>query len=126
MQEKPEEREIADKILKSIEEAYGFVPLVNKVLSARPDKFIPAANFGKAVMEGRGDLDQKTRYLAAVAAASALGGQHCTRVQMAHAAKAGATADEILETMLIGTYIAMTRAQSYAFREYEEMFGKRE
>jgi AhpD family alkylhydroperoxidase len=122
MQEDPKEREITDKILKAIEDQFGFVPLVNQVLSERPDMFIPAANLGRAVLEGRGELDQKTRYLAAVSAAAALGGQHCVRVQMHHAEQAGATKDEILESILIGSYMAMTRAQSYAFREYAEMF----
>ncbi|MCK9323342.1 MAG: carboxymuconolactone decarboxylase family protein [Candidatus Methanomethylophilaceae archaeon] len=122
MQEDPKEREITNKILKSIEEQYGFIPVVNQILSERPDKFISAANFGKIVMEGRGELDQKTRYLAAVAASTAIGGQYCIKVQMDHAIQAGATKDEILETMLIGSYMAMTRAQSYAFREYSDMF----
>ena len=126
MQEDPEERAIADKILRSIEKQYGFIPVVNQVLSERPDKFIPAANYGKAVMEGKGELDQKTKYLLAVSAATALGGEHCVRVQMHHASKAGATKDEILESMLIGSYIAMTRAQSYAFTEYSDMFSEKE
>ena len=122
MQEDPKEREIADKILRSIEEQYGSIPVVNQVLSERPDLFIPAANLGKSIMEGRGELDRKTRYLAAVSAASALGGQHCVRVQAQHAIQAGATKNEVLESMLIGSYMAMTRSQSYAFREYAEMF----
>ncbi|MDR1690307.1 MAG: carboxymuconolactone decarboxylase family protein [Candidatus Methanoplasma sp.] len=122
MQEDPKEREITDKILNAIEKQFGFIPVVNQVLSERPDLFIPSANLGKAVMEGRGELDKKTRYLAAVSAASALGGQHCVKVQMHHAAQAGATRDEILESILIGSYMAMTRAQSYALREYAEMF----
>ncbi|MDR0508557.1 MAG: carboxymuconolactone decarboxylase family protein [Candidatus Methanoplasma sp.] len=122
MQEDPKEREIADKILKAIEKQFGFIPVVNQVLSERPDLFIPAANIGKAVLDGKGELDQKTRYLAAVSAAAALGGEHCVRVQMHHAAQAGATKDEILESIMIGSYIAMTRSQSYAFREYAEMF----
>ncbi|MDR3206485.1 MAG: carboxymuconolactone decarboxylase family protein [Candidatus Methanoplasma sp.] len=126
MQEDPKEREIADRILASIEEAYGFIPLVNKVLSERPDKFIPMANLGKAVLEGRGELDRKTGYLAAIAASAALGGQHCIRVQMKHAVQAGATKDEILEVMLIGSYMSMTRSQSYALRAFEEMFGTKE
>lgn len=126
MQEDPKEREIADKILNSIEKQYGFIPVVNQVLSERPDMFIPSANMGKAIMEGKGELDRKTRFLAAVAAATALGGQHCIRVQMTHAANAGATKDEIIESMLIGSYMSMTKAQSYAFREYAEMFQKEE
>jgi 4-carboxymuconolactone decarboxylase len=126
MQEDPKEREIADKILKAIEKQYGFIPVVNQVLSSeRPDKFIANANFSKNVIEGEGELDMKTRYLVAVAAATALGGQYCQEVQMDHAVKAGATKDEILETMIIASYMAMTRCQSYAFREYDKMFGEK-
>ena len=126
MQEDPKEREITDKIMKAIERQFGFIPVVNQVLSERPDMFIPAANLGRAVLEGKGTLDQKTRYLAAVSAATALGGQHCVKVQMHHAVQAGATKDEILESMVIGSYMAMTRAQSYAFREYADMFQSEE
>ncbi|MDY0293526.1 MAG: carboxymuconolactone decarboxylase family protein [Candidatus Methanomethylophilaceae archaeon] len=122
MQEDPEERIAADRMLKRIEELYGFVPLVNEVLSERPDMFIPAVRLGKAVLEGKGDLDRRTRYLAAVAAATAVGGEHCIKVQMEHAIKAGATKDELMETMMIGSYMAMTRSQSYAFRRLSERF----
>jgi alkylhydroperoxidase/carboxymuconolactone decarboxylase family protein YurZ len=41
---------------------------------------------------------------------------------MQHALQAGATKDEILESILIGSYMSMTRSQSYALREYAEMF----
>jgi len=122
MKEDPKEREITLKILKAIEDQYGFIPVVNQVLSERPDMFIPAADLGKAILEGKGELDKKTRYLLAVSAASAIGGQHCIRVQMQHALQAGATKDEILESILIGSYMSMTRSQSFALREYAEMF----
>jgi len=122
MMEDPKEREIAEKILKAIEDQYGFIPVVNQVLSERPDMFIPAAALGKAILEGKGELDKKTRYLLAVSAATAIGGQHCVRVQMQHALQAGATKDEILESILIGSYMSMTRSQSFALREYAEMF----
>ena len=122
--EKPSDREIADKILKAIEEEYGFVPLVNQVLSERPDIFVPSANFSKAVMENPNQkLERKTVYLCAISAATAIGGEHCILVQMKHAVAAGATRDEILEAMVIGSQMAMTRAQSYAFRKYKELFG---
>ena len=44
-------------------------------------------------------------------------------VQTKHAIAAGATGDEVLEAMLIGSYMAMTRSQSYALRKYAENFG---
>ena len=121
------DREIADKILQAIKEEYGFIPLVNQVLSQRPDIFVPAANFGKAALEGKQQkLERKTAYLCAISSATALGAEHCLNVQMKHAVSAGASKDEILEAMVIGSYMAMTRAQSYAFRKYDEMFGDKD
>ena len=122
--EPPTDREIADKLLAAIQKEYGFIPLVNQVLSERPDLFVPAASLGKAVLEGKEQkLEKKTAYLCAIAAASATGGEHCIGVQMKHAIAAGASKDEILEAMVIGSYMAMTRAQSYAFRKYKEILG---
>ena len=124
MSKKDEQREIADKILEATEKRYGFVPLVNKVLSRRPDIFIPSANFTQSLLENEDQaLERKTRFLCAVSAASAVGGEHCINVQMKHAKEAGASKDEILEAITIGSLMAMTKSQSYAFRKYEEIFG---
>lgn len=122
MTERERERDMTEKILKAIEKEYGFVPLVNQVLSERPDLFIPAANMGRAATEGRGDLDRKVRFLVALSAAAATGSEHCTRVQMAHAIEAGATRDEVLETLYIASYMAMTGSQSHSFRIFKEKF----
>jgi len=124
-EEPPTDREITNKILKSIQKEYGFVPLVNQVLSERPEMFVPAANLGRAVLEGKEQkLERKTAYLCAISAATSIGGEHCIDVQMKHAISAGASKDEILEAMMIGSYITMTRSQSYAFRRYKEMFDE--
>ena len=120
---KEEKEEIAEKILKRIEEKYGNVPLVNKVLAQDPDLFIPAANMAKAALESEDKkLDAKTSYLCAVAAATGLGAQHCILAQGNHAKDAGVTKDEMREAMFIGSYMAMTRSQSYAFRVLEEIY----
>ena len=118
-----EKEEIAEKILKRIEERYGEVPLVNKVLSQDPDLFIPSANMAKATFESdEKKLDARTTYLCAVAAATGLGAQHCILAQGKHAKDVGVTKDELREAMFIGSYMAMTRAQSYAFRALEEIY----
>jgi alkylhydroperoxidase/carboxymuconolactone decarboxylase family protein YurZ len=123
-EELPTDEEITKKILAATQKEYGFIPVVNQVLSQRPDLFVPAANLGKTVLEGKGQkLERKTAYLCAISAASAIGGEYCTTVQMKHAVAAGATKDEILEAIVIGSYMAMTRSQSYALRRYQEMFG---
>ncbi|MGI6471507.1 MAG: carboxymuconolactone decarboxylase family protein [Candidatus Methanomethylophilaceae archaeon] len=123
MEEDPRQRELTEKILAAIKKEYGFIPLINQVLAERPDLFVPAANLGRAAVEGRGVMEKKTRYLCALAAASAEGAEHCIRVQVEHAMREGATKDEILEAMVIGSYMSMTKAQSYAFREYAKIFN---
>ena len=118
-----EKREVTEKILKAIEAKYGFVPLVNQVMSENPDLFIPTVNLSKAILEAdTKKLDPKTSYLCAVAAASALGAEHCIRVQGTHAKASGATKDEMMEAIVIGSYMAMTRSQSYAFRVLQDIY----
>lgn len=120
---KQEKEEIAQKILKSIEARYGNVPLVNQVLAQDPDLFIPTANMSKAALDSdEKKLDARTTYLCAVAAATGLGAQHCILAQGKHAKDVGVTKDEMREAMFIGSYMAMTRSQSYAFRVLEELY----
>jgi Uncharacterized homolog of gamma-carboxymuconolactone decarboxylase subunit len=121
-----EDKEKAKEVLKKIELNYGFVPLINQILSERPDMFLPSVSFGKAVLEGKGDLDSKTRYLISLGAASALASEHCMEVQMEHAIDAGATRDEVLEALIIGSFMALTRSQSKALRKFQERFGERD
>lgn len=123
MEEDPVLREKTDKILKAIEEAYGFVPVVNKILSERPDMFVPSVGFTQSVLESKcGAIDLKNRYLCAISAATAAGGEHCVRVQIAHAKQAGATRDEVLESIMIGSTMSMTRSQSYAMRAFADNY----
>ncbi len=122
-EEKLTDKEITEKILASIKEQYGFIPVINQILSQRPDIFVPSANLSKAVLENeKGNLDKKTRYLCAISAATASGGEYCLNVQMDHAIQSGATKDEILEAIVIGSYLTMTKAQSYALRKFDEKF----
>jgi AhpD family alkylhydroperoxidase len=124
MEEDPKLREITDKILKVVEERYGFIPVTNKILAERPDMYVPAAEFSQSVLDREdGAIKRKDRFLLAISAASAVGGEHCLRVQIKHAREAGATRDEILESIAIGTYMAMTMGQSYAMRAYADEFG---
>lgn len=124
MQEDPKLREITDKILKATEAKYGFIPVSNKVVSERPDMFVPSANFSQAILDREdGAVKRKDRFLLAISAAAAVGGEHCLRVQIAHAKEAGASKDEILESIMIGSYMSMTRSQSYALRAFADEFG---
>ena len=122
MCEQRSEEEIVKEILKNTEKEYGYVPLVSKILSERPDLFIPSSNLHSALFEGKGEAERKARHLNALAAAAALGAEHCMMVHMQFAEKHGATKNEILEAMETGAYMAMSHAQSYAFRKFREKF----
>ena len=122
MEENPELRAVTEKMLESIRKEYGFVPVVNQVMSERPDVFVPMANVGKAVLE-KGVLEKKQKDLCALSAATVLAGEYCIDVQMRQAMAAGATRDEIFEAIMVGSYMAMTRSESYAFRKFAKNYG---
>ena len=96
MEQDSEMIERRDAILEAIRREFGFVPVVNQVVSERPDVFVPLSGAARSILEN-GDLDRKTRYLCAVSAATAIGGEYCVDVQMRHAKEAGATKDEVFE-----------------------------
>lgn len=123
MEEDPELRRKTDEILETMRREQGFVPVVNQVLSTRPDLFLTLGAVGKTLLEGNGALEQRQRILCAISAASAVGGEHCVNVQIKHAMDAGCDPDEILEAILIGCHMAMTRTQSYALRAYAANMG---
>ncbi len=117
--------ETVEKILEKIRKLYGFVPVTSQVLSEDPDVFIPYSSLSRAIFDRESAFDCKTKHLLAIAAAAALGSEHCMRNQVKDAVANGATEEEILEVMVIAGYMGMTRVQSYAFRVYAEQFGKK-
>ncbi len=123
METDPKQKAETEKRLAQIKELFGFIPVVNQVLAERPDLFLPNNDFSRSTIEGKGALDRKTRYLIALSAAAALSGEYCMHNQMLHAIESGATRDEVLETLQIASYMAMTKAQSYAFREFAQQYG---
>ena len=103
-------KEQVDEILCKVEKSMGHVPLVNRVMSENPDIFMPTFQVGNVLMKPKADameLDSKTRYLVALSASAALGGEYCIRLQMRNALNAGATREEILEVLTISSYMCM-------------------
>ncbi|GEM_PF-257072 len=121
METDPEQRAIADKILEAIRRECGFVPVINQIMGTRPDVLIPVSRVGKAILH-EGAMDRRQKTLCAISAATAAGGEYCVDVQIKEALAAGATQDEIFEAIMVGAYMSMTRAQSYALRKYASNF----
>lgn len=122
MQKNPELQAETERRLKAIEEALGKIPVVNQILSRRPDLFIPTNDVSVSLFMNKGAFDEKTRHLLALSAAAANGSPYCIRAQMEDAIHFGATDDEIIETLQISAYMGMTKVQSTAFRVYDEFF----
>lgn len=125
MQNNPEMEKQAKARLDKVRAELGKVPVVNQILSERPDLFIPNFDTSDAIFSGEKVLDHKTKHLIALAAAVAYGSPFCMRAQMEDAVMFGATSDEILETLQIASYMGITRSQSQAFRVYADVFNKK-
>lgn len=119
-----EEKEVARR-LKETKEFFGTVPFVPQFLSTRPDIFIPYHDLSRKVMLNPDHLDRKTAELAAVAAGSAIASEHCLNVHIEAAFNAGASKDEILESIMMGAFMSLTKSQSIALRKLEDISIRR-
>ncbi len=118
------ESEVA-KRLEETEEFFGTVPFVPKFLSARPDIFIPYHDLSKRVMFNPAHLERKTSELAAVAAGTAIASEHCLNVHIEAAFNVGASKDEILEAIMIGAFMSLTKSQSIGLRKLDDISNQR-
>jgi AhpD family alkylhydroperoxidase len=112
--------ERVQRVLDRVKKVYGEVPLVSEVLSKRPDMFIPYSDLSSAILFKPKFLEQKTMELAAIAAGSALGAEHCLMVHFKQAAKYGASEDEMFDAIMIGAMMSMTASQAVAYRKLDE------
>jgi AhpD family alkylhydroperoxidase len=108
------------RVLERVRKVYGQVPLVSEILSKRPDMFIPYSDLSSTVLYKPKFMDQKSMELAAIAAGSALGAEHCLMVHFKQAAKYGASEDEMFDAVMVGAMMAMTASQAVAFRKLVE------
>ena len=118
--------EHVQKVLERVRKVYGHVPLVSEVLSKRPEMFLPYSELSSAVLFKPKFMDQKSMELAAIAAGSALGAEHCLMVHFRQAAKYGASEDEMFDAIMVGTMMAMTASQAVAFRKLNEFKESRD
>jgi AhpD family alkylhydroperoxidase len=115
--------EHVQRVLEKVRKVYGQVPLVSEVLSKRPDMFIPYSDLSSAILFKPKFMDQKSMELAAIAAGSALGAEHCLMVHFKQAAKYGASEDEMFDAVMVGAMMAMTASQAVSYRKLEEFRG---
>jgi AhpD family alkylhydroperoxidase len=116
-----EMRQEIERRLHKQEGFYGFQPFLAQFLSEYPDLFLPYTELsGRLLLEPR-HLSLKEMELASVAASAALGSEHCLNVHILQARKVGASKEEIVEAVMVGCLMAMTKGQSIAFRKLSEL-----
>lgn len=93
---------------------------MTEMLSKRPDMFVPFSELSSAILFKPKFMDQKTMELAAIAAGSALGAEHCLLVHFKQADKYGASEDEMFDAVMVGAMMAMTASQAVAYRVLAE------
>ena len=106
-------------ILNDFEAREGFLPNALVLMSEQPGVLTGFMHYGKEVFEG-GPLTDRERYLVALSAACALRSTHCMRAHSLRVGRAGATDEEILQTLLIAGMISNTSALQIAKEATED------
>ena len=118
------EEEIRKEMVRRLrrqEELYGFQPFLTDFLSQYPDLFVAYTELSGRLLVEPKHLSLKEVELASISAGAALGSEHCLNVHIAQALKVGATKEEIVEAMMIGGLMAMTRSLSASFRKLADL-----
>jgi AhpD family alkylhydroperoxidase len=113
----------ADTILNFLQERDGGIGLMLRVLSRRPEVFVPHVFEGEHIYEHPHAIDPKTAELAAVAASAALMCEFCLDAHMRAAESKGATRDEIFDVLLVAGSIAQSSTLAVAFRRLRILEG---
>lgn len=110
-----------ERRLRRQEEFYGFQPFLTTFLSQYPDLFMAYTDLSGRLLVEPKHLSLKEMELASISAGAALGSENCLNVHIGQALKVGATKEEVVEAMMIGGLMAMTRGLSTSFRKLAEL-----
>jgi AhpD family alkylhydroperoxidase len=113
----------AEKVIDFLINKRGGMGLMVKVLSRRPDVFVPHVLQQQRVMAEPKAIDAKTAELAAVAASAALMCDHCLIAHMRAAQSKGASLEEIFDVLLVAGNIAASSTWAVAFRKFRQLEG---
>lgn len=112
-----------EEILDKINSYFGFVPKIFQVLSENPP--VLKAYFDKMeVMMVDDVLPPLTKEFVSIGAAAALGSPHCLNTHLEVAREFGASPEQLLLAIVLGTTITETTALSKSLRTYEEFVGQ--
>lgn len=97
------------QILADYQNQHGYVPKALLAMSARESVLSGFMSYGHAIFDN-GPLSDRERSLVALAAATALKSPECIAAHSSRARQAGATDDEVAQTVLIAGLLSNTSA----------------
>lgn len=108
-----------EEIMGKIEGYFGFVPKIFQVLSENPPALKAFFDKVEVIMVDEA-LPPLTKEFVSIGAAAALGSPHCLSTHLEVAREFGASPEQLLLAILLGTTITETTALSKSLRVYEE------
>lgn len=106
-------------IMHRIEEYFGFVPKIFRVLALNPP-FLEAYYNKFQVLMNDPSLNSLNKEFISIGAASALGADHCLLTHLKVARELGANDNELHLAIVLGSLIAETDALSKSLRVFED------
>ena len=116
---------LSDDLLEDSEEFFGCIPPILTIMRERPEFFVFSSLKDFYALRPR-SLDEKTAELITVAAAASACADKCLKVHINAAKRAGASRDEILDTIFIASVIGQTRVLATSLRTFRETLGEGE
>ncbi|MHC1631461.1 MAG: carboxymuconolactone decarboxylase family protein [Methanotrichaceae archaeon] len=110
-----------EDILEDSKKFFGCIPPILRIMQERSEFFVFSSLKDFFALRPK-SLDEKTVELITIAAASCAGADKCLKVHMNAARRAGASQDEILDTIFIAGVIGQTRVLASSLRTYHEIF----
>ena len=108
-----------EEIMGKIKGYFGFVPKIFQVLLDNPPALKAFFDKIEVIMVDEA-LPPLTKEFVSIGAAAAMGSPHCLRTHLEVAGEFGATPEQLLLAILLGTTITETTALSKSLRVYEE------
>lgn len=116
-------KKFADEILENMKEEYGDIPYIAKSMSERrPETFIFNELQTLFIMRHPKAVTPKTAELLAIAAATAIGCEHCIDFHVKTAMQRfGVSQDEIFDAMMIAGLISQSSRLSVGLRKLDRV-----
>jgi AhpD family alkylhydroperoxidase len=112
--------DVAEIILKQVEEEYGEIPFIVNFLRQKPEILVSRALANAQIKKYMKGISQKVVEMMSVAAAVALGCEYCTDLHVRAALHAGATEDEVFSAVMVASQIAESSKLALGLRKLEK------